>query len=286
MAQANVAREPSMEEILASIRKIIESNDDPEAGDRADAMSAAQEDIPDDDRNEDEPPLTVIKAANEQEAPEATGASGGLSAFAAGAPKKPTPESLQASPSPFAPPSYSGEAGTSRHGAGAADATEKPVSLARFAAEAESTSKAAIEEDAEEKSDDGVIEIAAEAKSGNKVRPDLVSGKPEADVLHVPGKPGPDIDADRSDDPMATPMENDLSDGEEARALISPEAGAKVAASFDNLNHALVSGPNRSFDEIAEDMLRPMLQQWLDDNLPTLVERLVREEIERVARGR
>ncbi|MBZ9917266.1 DUF2497 domain-containing protein, partial [Mesorhizobium sp. BR1-1-7] len=29
----------------------------------------------------------------------------------------------------------------------------------------------------------------------------------------------------------------------------------------------------------------PMLQDWLDNNLPTLVERLVREEIERVARG-
>jgi cell pole-organizing protein PopZ len=32
-------------------------------------------------------------------------------------------------------------------------------------------------------------------------------------------------------------------------------------------------------------MLRPMHQDWLDDNLPGLVERLVREEIERVARG-
>ena len=73
---------------------------------------------------------------------------------------------------------------------------------------------------------------------------------------------------------------------DKARALISPEAGAKVAASFDSLNDAVVNGPSRSFDEIAEDMLRPMLQQWLDDNLPTLVERLVREEIERVARGR
>jgi cell pole-organizing protein PopZ len=27
-----------------------------------------------------------------------------------------------------------------------------------------------------------------------------------------------------------------------------------------------------------------MLKQWLDENLPSLVERLVREEIERVAR--
>ncbi|TIO67154.1 MAG: DUF2497 domain-containing protein, partial [Mesorhizobium sp.] len=41
----------------------------------------------------------------------------------------------------------------------------------------------------------------------------------------------------------------------------------------------------KSFDEMAEEMLRPMLQDWLDNNLPTLVERLVREEIERVARG-
>lgn len=38
-------------------------------------------------------------------------------------------------------------------------------------------------------------------------------------------------------------------------------------------------------NEIVRDMLRPMLKGWLDDNLPVLVERLVRAEIERVARG-
>ena len=32
-----------------------------------------------------------------------------------------------------------------------------------------------------------------------------------------------------------------------------------------------------------QEMLRPMLRSWLDDNLPTLVERLVRAEIERLA---
>jgi hypothetical protein len=32
-------------------------------------------------------------------------------------------------------------------------------------------------------------------------------------------------------------------------------------------------------------MLRPMIKTWLDDNLPALVERLVRIEIQRVARG-
>jgi cell pole-organizing protein PopZ len=39
-------------------------------------------------------------------------------------------------------------------------------------------------------------------------------------------------------------------------------------------------------DELVREMLRPMLKAWLDDNLPSLVERLVRAEIERVSRGR
>ncbi|HET7413779.1 MAG TPA: DUF2497 domain-containing protein, partial [Pararhizobium sp.] len=67
--------------------------------------------------------------------------------------------------------------------------------------------------------------------------------------------------------------------------LMSPGAGAKVAAAFGDLSDIFNGDPRRSFDEMAEELLRPMLQQWLDDNLPTLVERLVREEIERVARG-
>jgi cell pole-organizing protein PopZ len=41
----------------------------------------------------------------------------------------------------------------------------------------------------------------------------------------------------------------------------------------------------RTLDDLVQDMLRPMLKAWLDDNLPTIVERLVRTEIERVSRG-
>lgn len=68
-------------------------------------------------------------------------------------------------------------------------------------------------------------------------------------------------------------------------AIVSEAVSDQVARSFGELALALDSSARRSFDEIAEEMLRPMLQEWLDDNLPTLVERLVREEIERVARG-
>ncbi|MCO5163666.1 MAG: PopZ family protein [Mesorhizobium sp.] len=68
-------------------------------------------------------------------------------------------------------------------------------------------------------------------------------------------------------------------------SIISEVAGRQVAAAFGELSDAFAASRRRSFDEIAEEMMRPMLQDWLDNNLPTLVERLVREEIERVARG-
>ena len=42
----------------------------------------------------------------------------------------------------------------------------------------------------------------------------------------------------------------------------------------------------RTLEDLVKEMLRPMLKSWLDDNLPSLVERIVRDEIERVSRGR
>ncbi len=67
--------------------------------------------------------------------------------------------------------------------------------------------------------------------------------------------------------------------------LISQETSSRVAASFDNLARVIREEHLDSIDETVGEILRPMLQEWLDDNLPSLVERLVREEIERVARG-
>jgi cell pole-organizing protein PopZ len=68
-------------------------------------------------------------------------------------------------------------------------------------------------------------------------------------------------------------------------ALVSAATVEHVSRSFSELAAAFDGTERRSLDEMAEEMLRPMLKDWLDDNLPTLVERLVREEIERVARG-
>jgi uncharacterized protein len=68
--------------------------------------------------------------------------------------------------------------------------------------------------------------------------------------------------------------------------LVSDETGFAVASSFKALSAARPALPDaQSMEAMARELLRPMLKEWLDDNLPTIVERLVRAEIERVARG-
>lgn len=67
--------------------------------------------------------------------------------------------------------------------------------------------------------------------------------------------------------------------------LLSDKSGESVSNAFGALAHTVLAGNARTLDDIVREMLRPMLRAWLDDNLPPLVERLVRQEIERVARG-
>ena len=68
-------------------------------------------------------------------------------------------------------------------------------------------------------------------------------------------------------------------------ALISSETTASVSQAFNILSHTILTQNARTLEDLVRDMLKPMLKVWLDDNLPPLVERLVRAEIERVARG-
>jgi uncharacterized protein len=70
------------------------------------------------------------------------------------------------------------------------------------------------------------------------------------------------------------------------RPLLSPRATAAVDTAFNSLAHTVLMQNPRTLEDLVRDMLKPMLKAWLDDNLPNIVERLVRAEIERVSRGR
>ena len=68
--------------------------------------------------------------------------------------------------------------------------------------------------------------------------------------------------------------------------LLSDHATTAVTSAFGSLAHTVMAQNTRALDDLVREMLRPMLKEWLDDNLPNIVERLVRSEIERVSRGR
>jgi hypothetical protein len=73
---------------------------------------------------------------------------------------------------------------------------------------------------------------------------------------------------------------------ENDRGLISAATGAAVDSAFNTLAQTVLVQNGRTLEDLVREMLRPMLKTWLDDNLPSMVERLVRAEIERVSRGR
>ena len=69
-------------------------------------------------------------------------------------------------------------------------------------------------------------------------------------------------------------------------AILSQSTAVAVESAFNTLANTVLSNQARTLEDLVKDMLRPMLKSWLDDNLPGLVERIVKAEIERVSRGR
>ncbi len=67
--------------------------------------------------------------------------------------------------------------------------------------------------------------------------------------------------------------------------LVSQRTEASAASAFGNLTGALlVPQSDRTLEDVTRDLLRPLLQAWLDENLPGIVEEQVRAEVERIAR--
>ena len=70
-----------------------------------------------------------------------------------------------------------------------------------------------------------------------------------------------------------------------ADPLLCEEAEDAIASSFQSLSESLTAHGLSVAEDLAREMLKPLLKNWLDENLPAMVERLVRQEIQRVARG-
>jgi len=74
----------------------------------------------------------------------------------------------------------------------------------------------------------------------------------------------------------------------EDRKLVSDEVEQVSAETISGLTAALaasarVGDGNKTLEQLVKELLRPILKDWLDTNLPGMVERIVREEVERIA---
>jgi cell pole-organizing protein PopZ len=103
-----------------------------------------------------------------------------------------------------------------------------------------------------------------------------------------------DIDAALGDEPLLPPEpRSHHAQPDEGEFIISDHAAAAAAGSLavlttaagrkiaDQLGASDIGGV--TVEELVRQLLRPMLRDWLDENLPPMVERLVRREIERLA---
>ena len=71
--------------------------------------------------------------------------------------------------------------------------------------------------------------------------------------------------------------------GEGVRASMQDNFAALAMLSEPGRQPQIVRSGETSLEGMVRDMLRPMLARWLDDNLPEMVEKLVKAEIARIA---
>ncbi len=70
-----------------------------------------------------------------------------------------------------------------------------------------------------------------------------------------------------------------------AEHLLDSTTQAAASHAFARLGALGLGAEGQTIEGVVRELLRPMLKSWLDENLPSVVERLVEREIERVSRG-
>lgn len=70
-------------------------------------------------------------------------------------------------------------------------------------------------------------------------------------------------------------------------SLVSDHIASAAASAFGALSAAVTMPKGeRTLEDVVRELLRPLLQQWLDEHLPGIVQQTVEAEVDRIARGR
>lgn len=252
MTQPAKVTEPSMEEILASIRRIIaddEAKPPPaEAAKPAPAPVAAP--APKPQTMADIPPSKVALAKPAAEKP------------------APPPAAKPAPPPPAADAGPNNQDDIDALLAGLDEATPAPEIRAP-----------------EPEPEPDVLELTDEMA----MDPEPTPAPPPPSFHRV--EPRDDLEFAETPPPRPTPapsyapVDFDAPPLPPQQPILAQSTVSAVESAFNSLAHTVLSSNARTLEDLVKEMLRPMLKSWLDDNLPGLVERIVKAEIERVSRG-
>ena len=180
--------------------------------------------------------------------------------------------------------------------------------------EEEGSAEAAPEEvpEAEPEPDEEVLELTDEVqddgtvvnlKTGEEIDEEpAVEAEEEVglEMIDAEEEPKPEREPEPEDEPepeaepepVAEPALEDAVAAEATERLVSDMPGMESVSTLSGLAAAVDShrravdpsiGP-RTIEDLVKEVMRPMIKEWLDDNLPSLVERLVSREIERLTR--
>jgi len=252
MSDQEAQQEPSMEEILASIRRIISEDGDEETA-AAPEEAAAEVDAPKALADpEPEPEPEVAEVAEEEEVLEHTDEE----------------EVLELT-----------------------DEVQDDGTVVNLNTGEEVLEDDAPDEVVEEPQAEDEEEIELEMVDSNALteEPEENIAEPEADPEP---EPEPELEAEPEPVAIAEPEPVDALAAEAADRLVSENSAMNSVASLSALAAAVDThrravdpsiGP-RTIEDLVKDVMRPMIREWLDDNLPSLVERMVGREIERLTR--
>jgi cell pole-organizing protein PopZ len=119
---------------------------------------------------------------------------------------------------------------------------------------------------------------ASRARRRPTPQPNPAEATEEDDVLEL-NEPAPDSDAP----PIASPVA--AAPATPAEKIISDEAAEVSRARLASLSRLVIKpevAGSDTLEGLVREMLKPMLRDWLDANLPDLVETMVAKEIARI----
>ncbi len=293
MSEPEAQNEPTMEEILASIRRII-SEDETEEGKPAEGAAPAAAPAP----APAEPAPAQAPAAAPAPPPAAEAGSGGadnileLTKMVAEdgsivdlAAQKEAEAAAAEEAAPEAEPEPEAEA---TEEAAAAPAEEEPAAEEAAAPAEEAEAAPEDEEPAAEllkpmehaEAEEAPAEAAAEADAGFEEPAEEPAEEPVEEIA-------------AEEAPSEAALGQELAPADGGSEYVSAETAATATASLAAISKAAMAnrqgdaiaiGGGRTLEELVRESLAPELKGWLDENLPDLVERIVREEIRKMVR--